>query len=190
MFKLIAVSSYGNFWSFMPIKRQPTDTELDAMAKRFRALWREGEILRPWLRKHHALFRELVDDDGSWAAVAAALTRAGITWRTGRAWSGEGLRREIVRARVLLKKRDKAAQTPALPPSTPAIHVQTAQSSTVPVQPLPARQILAAGDISPPTSGSTVPRFKPASLRPQEPPRPPTPEEEQEREALRRRIFG
>ena len=160
------------------------------MAERFRALWRKGEILRPWLRKHHALFRELVDDDGSWAAVAAALTRAGITWRTGRAWSGEGLRREIVRARVLLKKRDKAAQAPAPPPSTQAIHAQTAQSSTAPVQQLPARAILAAGEISPLPSGPTVPRFKPASLKPHEPPRPSTPEEEQEREAMRKRIFG
>lgn len=162
------------------------------MAERFRALWREGEILRPWLRKHHMLFRELVDDDGSWAAVAAALTRAGITWRTGRPWSGEGLRREIVRARVLLKKQDRTAhaQAPALPPSTEAIHAQSAQSSMVPMQPLPARPNLADGEISPAPNGPTVPRFKPASLRPYEPPPPPTPEEEKEREAMRKRIFG
>ena len=160
------------------------------MAERFRALWREGEILRPWLRKHHMLFRELVDDDGSWGAVAAALTRAGITWRTGRPWSGEGLRREIVRARVLLKKRDKAVQAPALPTATPALPALIAHGDRVPVQPLPAQAALAADDISPSTSGPTVPRFKPASLKPHEPPRPPTPEEEQEREAMRKRIFG
>jgi hypothetical protein len=46
-------------------------------------------VRRPWLRKHQATIRTLVHDDWSWAAIAQALTRAGITWRTGRAWSAE-----------------------------------------------------------------------------------------------------
>jgi hypothetical protein len=172
----------------MPIKRQPSEAELDALAERFRALWRAGDVLRPWLRKHHAMIRALVHDDGSWAAVAEALTRAGITWHTGRAWSAEGLRREIVRASIPLKSERWAskAPSPAAPyqaPETPAAPQAAAAS------PAPA-QALAAPAVSPPQSGSTVPRFKPASLKPFEPPRPPTPDEEKEREAVRKKIFG
>src|ERR1700758_3065597 len=104
----------------MPIKRQPSEAELDALAERFRALRRAGDVLRPWLRKHHGMIRALVNDDWSWAAVADALTRAGVTWRTGRAWSAEGLRREIVRASIPLKNRGWAGEAPALPASDAA----------------------------------------------------------------------
>ena len=96
----------------MPIKRQPSEAELDALAERFRVLWRQGDVLRPWLRKHHAMIRALVHDDWSWAAVAEALTRAGITWRTGRAWLAEGLRREIVRASIPLKSHGQGEPSP------------------------------------------------------------------------------
>ena len=174
----------------MPIKRQPNDDELDALAGRFRALWRAGNVLRPWLRKHHALFRELVDDDGSWAAVAAALTRAGITWRTGRPWSAEGLRREIVRACLPLKKPGRAAQAPSPSPSIPEPHTQAAPIGAAPAPAQPRRGSGAVPSTLPPSNDPTVPRFKPASLKPHEPPRPPTPEEEQERDALRKRFFG
>jgi hypothetical protein len=170
----------------MPIKRQPSEAELDALAERFRALWRAGDVLRPWLRKHHAMFRALVHDDWSWAAVAVALTRAGITWRTGRAWSAEGLRREVVRASLPLKSRGWAAEAPAPASSDPASGApagpQAAAASPVPAQAAPAP--------APPPSGSTVPRFKPASLKPYEPQRPPTADEEKEREAVRKKIYG
>ncbi len=172
----------------MPIKRQPSEAELDALAERFRVLWRQGDVLRPWLRKHHAMIRALVHDDWSWATVAEALTRAGITWRTGRAWLAEGLRREIVRASIPLKSQDRASQapSPAAPypaPGTPAAPQAAAVS--------PARaQAPTAPSVAPPPSGSTVPRFKPASLKPYEPPRPPTPDEEKEREAVRKKIYG
>jgi hypothetical protein len=53
------------------------------------------------------MFRALVYDDWSWTAVAQALTRGGITWRTARAWSAEGLRREIVRASIRSTPADK-----------------------------------------------------------------------------------
>ena len=162
----------------LPIKRQPSEAELDTLAERFRTLWREGDVLRPWLRKHHAMIRALVRDDWSWAAVAVALTRAGITWRTGRAWSAEGLRREIVRANIPLKSRTHAASDPA--PGVQAV-------PQVVVSPLPA-QVTATPAL--PLSGSTAPGFKPASLKPYEPPRAPTAEEEQEREAVRKKIYG
>jgi hypothetical protein len=168
----------------MPIKRQPSDTELDALAARFRALWREGDVIRPWLRKHHDMIRDLVHEDWSWASLAAALTRAGISWRTGRAWSAEGLRREIVRATIPLKNRGKASADSASadPSSAPTGRPAAHDVPNSPVQTAATRPTLA--------SGATAPRFKPASLRPHDPPRAPTPEEEQEREVVRKGIFG
>ena len=170
----------------MPIKRQPSEAELDALADRFRALWRPGDVLRPWLRKNHATIRTLVHDDCSWAAVAEALTRAGITWRTGRAWSAEGLRREMVRASIPLKSRIWAAEATAMAASDPAPGVPAVPQATA-ASPVPPQ---ATAAIAPPPSGSPVPRFKPASLKPYEPPRPPTADEEKEREAVRKKIYG
>ena len=170
----------------MPIKRQPSDAELNALAERFRALWRQGDVLRPWLRKHHAMIRALVHDDWSWAAVADALTRAGIVWRTGRAWSAEGLRREIVRASIPLKSRGWAAEAPA-PAASDPLPAAPAAPQAAAVSPVPEQ---ANAAFAPPPSGSTVPRFRPASLKPYEPPRPPTADEEKEREAVRKKIYG
>jgi hypothetical protein len=172
----------------MPIKRQPSDAELDALAERFRALWRQGDVVRPWLRKHHAMLRALVHDDWSWAAVADALTRAGIAWRTGRAWSAEGLRREIVRASIPLKSR-WTAKAPALPASDaapPAPRVPAAPQAAADT-PVSAQATSAP---APPSGGPTLPRFRPASLKPYEPPRPPTADEEKEREAIHKKIYG
>jgi len=170
----------------MPIKRQPPEAELDALAERFRALWRQGDVVRPWLRKHHAMIRTLVHDDWSWAAVAEALTRAGITWRTERAWSAEGLRREIIRASRPLKSRAWATEPPAPAAPDPGPEApdvpHTAADSQAPAQ--------AAAALAPPPGGSPVPRFKPASLKPYEPPRPPTADEEKEREAVHKKVYG
>jgi hypothetical protein len=169
----------------MPIKRQPSDAELTALAERFRALWRQGDVLRPWLRKHHAMIRELVHDDWSWASVAEALRRARITYRTGRAWSAEGLRREVVRATIPLKRA-----TPLPSPNSARAPAPPSEAGGPPQPKIrPATQALPRVDPNPSASGPSVPRFKPASPKPIEPPRQLTPQEIQEREAMRKRIF-
>jgi len=158
----------------MPIKRQPSNAELDALAERFRAMWRDGNVLYPWLRKHHTMIRDLVDDEWSWSTVADALTRAGITWRTGRPWSAEGLRRTVDRAAIPLKSRgNRQAQSPAV--QRPA----RAEAS-----PPAAAADRAAAD------GVSAPRFRPARPKPYEPPRPLTPAEEQERAAIHKKLYG
>jgi len=158
----------------MPIKRQPVEAELDALAERLRTLWREGDVLRPWLRKHEAMIRDLVDHEWSWTSVAAALTRAGITWRTRRPWSAEGLRREVVRAAIPLKSRGKR-QSPS-PGVQPRVQPEASQST--------AAADRAAAD------GVSAPRFRPARPKPYEPPRPLTPAEEQERAAIHKKLYG
>jgi len=158
----------------MPMKRQPSDAELDALAGRFRAMWRDGNAVHPWLRKHHAMIRDLVDDEWSWLAVADALTRAGITWRTGRPWSAEGLRRTVDRAAIPLKSRGKRqSPSPGFQP-----HVQSEASP-----PMVAADRAAADGVS-------APRFRPARPKPYEPPRPLTPAEEQERTAIHKKLYG
>ena len=168
----------------MPIKRQPSDAELDALAAQLRILWREGDVIRPWLRKHHDMIRNLVHEDWSWASLAVALTRAGISWRTGRAWSAEGLRREIVRATIPLKRRSTTSADAA------AVHPSPAPTGRTATHEVPNSAVQTTATCPTLESRAAAPRFKPASLRPHEAPRAPTPEEEREREVIRKGIFG
>lgn len=178
----------------MPIKRQPSELELNALADHFRGLWRQGDVIRPWLRKHQEMIRDLVYDDFSWAAVAEALTRAGITWRTGRPWSAEGLRREIVRATVPLKKRRRLQDAPPAVLTAPAAGAATAPQAAAdrpaPAQAQPVHHVPTVSGIQATSAEASVPKFKPATLKPYEPPRRPSPDEEADRNALHKRIFG
>ncbi|OYV55468.1 MAG: hypothetical protein B7Z71_13190, partial [Acidocella sp. 21-58-7] len=87
------------------------------------------------------------------AAVGAALTKVGITYRTGTSWTDKRLRSELSRALMPLKgyrqrqpkpETRPTAQT-AIPPGA------TAQTDQPP--------------IPPPQSVAAAPRFKPASFR-------------------------
>jgi hypothetical protein len=88
----------------MTYKRTPTDDEIDALAEQFRPLWRTGEAVRPWLRKHASMLIDLVHDDWSWAGVAIALDRAGVAYKTGNPWQAEQLRAKIAGTRRPLKR--------------------------------------------------------------------------------------
>jgi hypothetical protein len=90
--------------SRMTYKRTPTDDEIETLAAQFRPLWRTGEAVRPWLRKHAVMLIDLVHDDWSWAGVAIALDRAGIAYKTGNPWQAEQLRAKIAAARRPLKR--------------------------------------------------------------------------------------
>jgi len=111
----------------MPYKRTPTDPEIDELAARFKPLWRSGEVVRPWLRKHGVMLTGLVHDDWSWASVAAALTRAGITYRTGHPWQAEVLRAEVGKARKPLK--GALARAAVIQHATPPAAVVTAPAT-------------------------------------------------------------
>jgi hypothetical protein len=145
---------------FMSLKRRPTDADIEALAEIFRPLWRQGDIMRPWLRQHHELLRSLVHGEWSWAAVGAALTKVGITYRTGTPWTDKRLRSELSRALLPLKgyrqrQPKPEAQATAetnLPPGAVALtDLPPIPPSALNVPPLPAV--------------AAVPRFKPASFR-------------------------
>jgi hypothetical protein len=174
----------------MPLKRQPSDDELNALADEFRPLWRPGDVVRPWLRKHQTRLRALVADEWSWAALADALTRAGVTFRTKRPWTGDALKHEVRRAGLPLKRSrpEVMSQLHVIPPAVQP----TAPQPERPTQPQfrPAVPQTRGTHASPAVAAPPVPRFKAFSLKPQEPPRPLTPEEMEEREAMHHRMFG
>jgi HAMP domain-containing protein len=193
----------------MPAKRTPTEAEIEALTAEFRALWHAGEVVGPWLRKHQNRFRELLDEGWAWASIGEALTKAGVTYKTGRAWSGEVLRLDVKRASRPLKRTRRAVAASPMPGEAPAPspsaapaplkltppHQRAGQAPAQakptfkPASPLPAPPEAAGGSAqteAPP--GPVVPRFKAFSLKPQEPPRPLTPEQQQEREAIRKRF--
>ena len=137
----------------MSLKRRPTDADIEALADIFRPLWRQGDIMRPWLRQHHELLRSLVHGEWSWAAVGAALTKVGITYRTGTPWNDKRLRSELSRALMPLKGyRQRQLKTDAQP---------TAETN-------PPPGAVAQTDLPPnppPPAVAAAPRFKPASFR-------------------------
>jgi hypothetical protein len=161
--------------SIMPFKRRPTPNEIDVLADEFRPLWRDGDVVRPWLRTHAMRLRSLIADGWSWAGLATVLTQAGITYRTRRPWTVNALKAEVSRANAPLKAHKSAPRNMAEEmPRT------SSQSETRPMMSGPLPALDRAG---------VFPKFAPASLKPYESPRPRTPEEDSEIENLRRRIF-
>jgi hypothetical protein len=185
----------------MTYKRTPTDDEIEALAEQFRPLWRAGEAVRPWLRKHALMLNDLVHDDWSWAGVAAALDRAGIAYRTGNPWQAEQLRAKIAGTRRPLKHEATAIAkvSGALPGGSSEEDVVVEISP--PAKPLDLRIAVAgrrpdlhphpdANELKPPPGQIAEPRFKPAVARPYAPPVQLTAEERAEIDANRKRILG
>lgn len=169
----------------MPYKRKRSSVEIDALAGQFRELWHPEDAMRPWLRTHAVMLRTMISNGWSWQGIADALKCAGITYQTGNALRGVILKNEVARACKQLKS--------AIPPLQVASESQTSTSpcsqQTEPDHSIPGtppREILPAAV----TALPTAPRFKPFTLKQQEPPRPLTPEEIEEREANRIRMFG
>ena len=158
----------------MPFKRVVTDDEIEILAEQFRTLWRPGDVIRPWLRRHGEMLLELVHGDWSWSAIASAMTKAGITYRTGKPWTADWLQSDFYRARAPLKgqargqrlKKNTAAESVvALPPSQTEPRAQAGQLTRSTVE------------IPPDQASKAEPRFKPVSIKPFEPRRPPSEEE-------------
>jgi hypothetical protein len=162
----------------MSLKRTLSDEEIDALAEQFRPLWRQGDIVRPWLRKHRDILLDLVHGGWSWASVGQALTKAGITYRTGKPWTAKWLRSEFSRAQIPLKGyRKRQSQFDGLP----TVHSATPPIAVTPSTPTPLTQS--------PSVPSAL-RFKPASFRITDPPRALSEAEHSEIESNRRLTFG
>jgi hypothetical protein len=178
----------------MPKKREPSDQEIDALAEKFRTLWRPNDVLRSWLRKHRQMVLDLVHDDWSWAAMAKVLSRAGIKYRNGEApdWHAEGLRREFVKAAATIKngaQREPLRDPSGDPEQASRVAPKGGRAASQP--PLQSNAGTADSDLNPEKSAvKAAPRFKPVSVRPLQPQLRPTPEELAEIEQNRLLTFG
>jgi hypothetical protein len=151
----------------------PSVDEINNLGNDLKKLWREGDAIRPWLRKHADMLIGLVHDDWSWAGVAAALSHAGITYRTGRAWQPEQLRVHIAAAKTPLKSTLRRQEN--------TTGIKEAATVTI-LSPREPREASAHNE--------NTPKFKAFSLKAPEPPRPVTSTENAERDALQTRLFG
>lgn len=136
----------------MSLKRTPTDEEIDALAEQFRQLWRRGDVVRPWFRQHREMLLGLVHGDWSWASVGRALSKAGITYRTGTPWTAKWLRSDFSRAQTPLKGYARRGRKPV-----PRHEGQAANISPPPVGPTPAQETW-----SEPAALPEEPEFQPA----------------------------
>lgn len=106
----------------MVLKRDYREADVEELAKKFREDWSEGKVIRSWLRRHGEELRNLVrNEDWSWANIGKALSLAGIQFRTGRAWTGENVRRAVDLAMKPKKVRAGKVQMPPAPTATTAL---------------------------------------------------------------------
>lgn len=84
-------------------KPLPPDEDVRHLAKRFKDLWKPKQNVRPFLRKHAAVFRDLKSEGWSWAGLALAMNKAKITYRTNKPWTDSALMQAFSRAQVELK---------------------------------------------------------------------------------------
>jgi hypothetical protein len=172
----------------MPKRREAVQDEFTALAAELRRLWRPGEPLRPWLRKHRQMVLDLVHDEWSWEIMAKAFSLAKIKYQAGRGkdWHGEGLRREFVRAALPLQRDKKLANViDQAQDARSNQEIFAEQSTSVTYQP----EMATAAPTTAPRD-VPLPRFKPVSLRPAEPRHIPSQEELAEIEQNRRLTFG
>ena len=171
----------------MPFKRVVTDDEIEILAEQFRTLWRPGDVIRPWLRRHGEMLLELVHGDWSWSAIANAMTRAGITYRTGKPWTADWLQSDFYRARAPLKGHARKQRREKNEASEPAILLPSPQSELSPQTGVPAEP---KQEIATDRAPKAEPRFKPVSIKPFEPRRHPTEEELAQIERNRMHALG
>ena len=84
-------------------KPLPPPKDVKELARQFRKLWVPGQGMRPYLRKHAALFHQLRQDGWSWAGLALAMTTAGVMYQTKKPWTAETLLPAFSRAQLPLK---------------------------------------------------------------------------------------
>jgi hypothetical protein len=176
----------------MSLKRKPTDAEIEMLAATFRPLWRPGDVVRPWLCQHQDMLLELVHGEWSWAAIGAALSKAGITYRTGAPWTAKALRSEFSRAQMPLKgyRRRPGRSEDAASEPLPVEAMVTIGAGVVPPAAAPAAPVILPLPPGAGSSAASAPRFKPASLRVHEPPPVLSEAEQAEIERNRRLNFG
>lgn len=110
----------------MPRKRPRTDADVEKLAAEFRERWTPAHGITPWLRRMGTRLQRMVREDSwAWADIGRAMTLAGITYESGRPWTGKLLMVKAAQARKQTRDRlTRAAVVTGpsadVPPTTPA----------------------------------------------------------------------
>ena len=143
--------------------------------------------MRPYLRKHAHLFRQLREDSWSWAGLALAMTAAGVTYQTKKPWTAEALVQAFSRAQLPLKGHAQRKPVEAVAAVSASA---SGASSSEPLPTLAPETIRHAEEFVSLPEVKVASRFKPVSFRPFEPRPKPTQEELAEIERNRILTFG
>jgi hypothetical protein len=143
----------------MPIKHLRSAHEIEETARDLARQWRQGDGVEPFLRRvEPELSRRVRNDNWSWETVARALNRAGITYQTGREWTGELLSQKIRVIRYKRRLRAGRAAVDDARASSPVIST-TADATSATIS-----QTLHRIDNAPLGETPEEPEFKPAYL--------------------------
>jgi hypothetical protein len=136
----------------MPPKAPRPQEQIDKLALTLSRRWIKADGIEPWLRRNVTFLTGQQRDKGwSWNDIGRAMTLAGITYGSGRVWTGHLLATKISQTRAQIAAR--GASRPTRKPSVPFVAPEGSPISDA----LPA----------PPQ------RFAPASLRGHTPAPPP-----------------
>ena len=101
-------------WLAVPVTtkvgRKPEDVA--KLAESLRARWEPADGIEPWLKRNRARFERMVRRDRwTWQNIADALTKAGITYNSGRPWEGKVLATKVseirVRQRIVADRKEQ-----------------------------------------------------------------------------------
>src|ERR1700750_2275496 len=92
----------------MAKRRNQTSQDISELAENFRAVGNGRQVLTSWLNIHGpAILERAKSGQWSWDNLGRAMTEAGITYQTGTPWTGENLRRNLLRAQIPGKRELK-----------------------------------------------------------------------------------
>jgi hypothetical protein len=110
----------------LSLRRRHTEAEIRRLADHFQESWSDGQLIKSWLRDHANELRELVKcEDWAWINIGKAMTLAGIRYQTSKPWSGEGVRKEVIKACAPKKSRQRINAIPGLTVTAPPISHDT-----------------------------------------------------------------
>jgi hypothetical protein len=113
----------------MALRRQHGEAEIEALAAKFRQSWRDGTLIKSWLKAHADELRRLVqEEDWAWTNIGRALSKAGIAYQTGNGWSGETLRKTVAKAMKPSKRAGRRSH-----PVTATMTVPSKPAAVIPL---------------------------------------------------------
>ena len=112
----------------MPRKYARPDADVERVAADLRTRWVPADGIAPWLRKNLPRLRRMARDDAwSWADIGRAMTLAGITYGSGKPWTGKMLTMKVAQAQNQLRQREAerpSREAPVPRPASPAVEMR------------------------------------------------------------------